>query len=631
MTRLAPCWILYGVMATSATSAAAALPLALQQDEPDPPWAERTTDQLVLEVSRRRDMVDFEVFDVLAERGDHEALLALQRCADIVYTEPAMASVFEALTRFAAAPELADQTRTWLGMRVMGGTWLTDRAATRALLAFGTSAVDVLGEIVSTHSDPTTRYIAVGGLVTALRTWGDEASLVTLLDNYRHPDSGPRELGVRTLRAFSAPWALRRFRKTLDDREAAVQTKTMILEALVSMPGEEVQQLLEKALRARQPAVQLFAIQALRARGGTSHLPLLERLERASDAAVRRAAFVAQAPIRLRNAQDAQDARNAQDGQDAQDAKWLEKVYAASTSRDYARRLAAVEVLTSLRDPGALPRIRELLEDGSHLVRAAAARALSDLGGKPAIPLLIERMQRDSLRVRAVAREALNAITGVDHGPLAGRWELWWAAEGEAFVVPSRADAAAANAQREERLRSNPTQADFYGIRIDSDRVCFVVDTSGSMAGAMYSGGSRLAVVTRELVRTLEAFPQGGMFNLIFFSKRVRAWKPHLVERNERSLKQATSYARQQHANGATALYDGLLKAFDDEEVDTIVLLSDGKPTEGALTEAVDILEDIALRNELRRIVIHCISVNHVSTVLEGLAEITGGTYRAIR
>ena len=151
------------------------------------------------------------------------------------------------------------------------------------------------------------------------------------------------------------------------------------------------------------------------------------------------------------------------------------------------------------------------------------------------------------------------------------------------------------------------------------------------MASAMYSGGSRLEVVTRELTRTLEAFPQGGMFNLIFFSKRVRAWKPHLVERDDKSLKQAKSFARKQRANGATALYDGLLKAFADEDVDTIVLLSDGEPTEGALIEAVDILEDITLRNELRRIVIHCISVNHVSTVLEGLAQATGGTYREIR
>ena len=89
----------------------------------------------------------------------------------------------------------------------------------------------------------------------------------------------------------------------------------------------------------------------------------------------------------------------------------------------------------------------------------------------------------------------------------------------------------------------------------------------------------------------------------------------------------AAGFSDEQIYEHGTALYDGLLKAFDDEDVDTIVLLSDGEPTEGALIEAVDILEDITLRNELRRIVIHCVSVNHVSTVLEGLAQASGGTF----
>ena len=134
-----------------------------------------------------------------------------------------------------------------------------------------------------------------------------------------------------------------------------------------------------------------------------------------------------------------------------------------------------------------------------------------------------------------------------------------------------------------------------------------------------------------QLVGALEGFPVGGRFNLVFFSGRTRAWKQGLVDMDARRLAAASKFARAQRADGGTALHDGLLAALEDEEVDTIVVLSDGQPTKGELTDPANILADIRHRNRLRGVVFHCVALNHASELLEGLSSASGGSYREVR
>jgi Mg-chelatase subunit ChlD len=87
---------------------------------------------------------------------------------------------------------------------------------------------------------------------------------------------------------------------------------------------------------------------------------------------------------------------------------------------------------------------------------------------------------------------------------------------------------------------------------------------------------------------------------------------------------------------GATNLGDALLKAFEDKEVDTIFVLSDGMPNVGKLPSAEAILNEVARINAARRIVIHTINftsssdakeVKDAAEFLKKLAEDNGGTY----
>ena len=111
----------------------------------------------------------------------------------------------------------------------------------------------------------------------------------------------------------------------------------------------------------------------------------------------------------------------------------------------------------------------------------------------------------------------------------------------------------------------------------------------------------------------------------------MRAWKPSLVEMDARRLTQAHRFAQAQRAKGGTALHDGLLAALEDEEVDTIVVLSDGQPTAGRITDPEDILADVRHRTRLRGVVVHCVALNFRSELMAGLAAATGGTYREVR
>jgi hypothetical protein len=80
-------------------------------------------------------------------------------------------------------------------------------------------------------------------------------------------------------------------------------------------------------------------------------------------------------------------------------------------------------------------------------------------------------------------------------------------------------------------------------------------------------------------------------------------------------------------ALGGTNLYDAVKRAFNDPDVDTIVVLSDGEPTAGAVTDPSAIREDVARWNKNRGIVIHTIAVGGQLRVLEWLAADSGGDH----
>jgi Mg-chelatase subunit ChlD len=113
--------------------------------------------------------------------------------------------------------------------------------------------------------------------------------------------------------------------------------------------------------------------------------------------------------------------------------------------------------------------------------------------------------------------------------------------------------------------------------------------------------------------------------NLIFFETTIDPWQKKLVPLS-RFRPQALKAVKALKTRGGTNIYDTLEMAFEDKDVDTIYLLSDGAPGSGKIVDTTEILKEIRKKNRSRQIIINTISLG-TSSFMRDLAEQNGGTY----
>jgi len=100
-----------------------------------------------------------------------------------------------------------------------------------------------------------------------------------------------------------------------------------------------------------------------------------------------------------------------------------------------------------------------------------------------------------------------------------------------------------------------------------------------------------------------------------------------LAAATQKNRDEAKSYIERIGANGGTNLYDAVELAFEDKDVDTIFIMSDGEPNLGKESDPVVIREHVKAWNEHRGIVINTIQVAGQFQILDWLAEDSGGTH----
>ena len=222
-----------------------------------------------------------------------------------------------------------------------------------------------------------------------------------------------------------------------------------------------------------------------------------------------------------------------------------------------------------------------------------------------------------------------------------GSWRSWWQAASAEFKVLTVEELAKAAQKREQRRLSERTRAGdakFFGIGIESHRVIFVVDTSGSMLESLYGhqygkrGASRIDVAKQELTQSIKSLEEGSLFNVIVFSSGVDRWiRSGIASSSEATRQAALTWIERLGAAGATNLYDAIKLAFDDKDVDTIVVLSDGEPTSGEIVDPHRIREEVAFWNKHRRVKIHTVAIGGNLEVLEWLSADSGGDHVRMR
>ncbi|XP_022111550.1 inter-alpha-trypsin inhibitor heavy chain H4-like isoform X2 [Acanthaster planci] len=144
------------------------------------------------------------------------------------------------------------------------------------------------------------------------------------------------------------------------------------------------------------------------------------------------------------------------------------------------------------------------------------------------------------------------------------------------------------------------------GFKPTQKSVVFVLDTSGSMSGTKIRQ-------TKEAMDTiLSDLREMDEFGIITFSSSTRAWRPSMVPSTKDNIKSAKDHIQGLQAGGGTNLHGGIvdaiamLKEAQGNSLSTvgkfylIIMLTDGVPTAGRLTEPEGIKADIRRQLEGR-------------------------------
>lgn len=320
--------------------------------------------------------------------------------------------------------------------------------------------------------------------------------------------------------------------------------------------------------------------------------------------------------------------------------EWIAKLRELCKSDVREVRNAALNALAQAKNTAYLPTLSESLRHPDWTTRLIAIRGLEELRQKEAVSALIARMPLERGRMALTMAEALWTLTGQPFGVDAGRWQRWWKDKAASFTVISKDELAKAEKARElRRLRQQTVvKGKFFGITIASHRVIFIIDTSGSMVlpvhGRMIGKrqATRIEVAKQELTQAIEDLAPNSLFNIFSFSLGVQRWlKEGIATSSEKTRKQALTWLERLGAGGPTNLYDAIKFAFEDPDVDTIFVLSDGEPNSGEEIDPHRIREDVKFWNQHRRIKIHTIAIGGNLDVLEWLAKDSGGDHVQIR
>lgn len=414
---------------------------------------------------------------------------------------------------------------------------------------------------------------------------------------------------------------LRAAAKSPEQRQAAVALKV-----LGGSPSLEAKLALVRASQSMPPELRVQAVAAMADDAALDTAPVLVELLRDAEPNVRIAACDALATA-------------------------LESHTDESLVKDVAPEVATV------RD-NAIAKLRELVvRDKVWQVRSAAAFSLARLRCKAAIPALIDGLEAELARKKdpwamdVRLHKLLEGLTGqtVVQGDIRP-WKEFWKAEGASFTVKPKV-APGAEPPKASKYEK------FFDLTIESDRVLFVIDFSGSMAEPVQLQGqgtgarpsdptTKAQLVVAELKKLVMSLPDGALVNLVVFSDEVRAWredggKPALVKLDDTGRDDLLgSFLDSLRPAGPTNLYGALDKALDfagrglhdkyyEAAFDTLYVITDGAPSAGEVTDKEEIRRRVREANRLRKLTIHCITFGDKNDTdfLRPMAEENGGRH----
>jgi len=407
--------------------------------------------------------------------------------------------------------------------------------------------------------------------------------------------------------------------------------KRFALMATVEIKDDALTKKIRRGLQDKDPEICVTSARALAARGDVDSIAdMRELIEKATAG---KGEFEANDPEVLSAMVEAVSLLA------AGDEEWNAQLLAYAQGPDRDVRNAALAQLAKQDAAAHFELFVQYLSHPEWSTRLEALRILGDMRTKDAVGPIIARMPEERGRMLHEFADVLWILTGEPFRTRAASWQSWWADEEDRFQIISEEELGKRAAEEEERrLRQiSNIKTEFFGIRIVSERVIFVIDTSGSMAEATRGEAAgevplpRIEVAKRELTRALESLEENTLFNIITFSSGVTPWLDSVAGSSQRARDEAYEWVSRLGAGGATNLYGALEAAFEDPDVDTLVVLSDGEPTGGETDDPYRIREVVQGWNENRGVVMHTIAVGGSLQILEWIAEDSGGSHVKFR
>jgi len=322
------------------------------------------------------------------------------------------------------------------------------------------------------------------------------------------------------------------------------------------------------------------------------------------------------------------------------------------TEPDRGLRVELVDQLSLQRSQAARNMLLQVLDDPDRTLRIAAVRGLAHYRHVSVPEPLMKLVDgADGEELEAVFLSLRELWGGQDEftvsKPSKEGLGQWWVTNqkrvANQFLKLGARDVAAGHKPPAE-IKGNWQDRNFYGLRIYSKRVLFVVDDSLSMEEPAQEGSDRkkIDVAKEELKRALKSLPEEASFGIIAFAGTPEFWEKGMMKGDAASRKRAEQWIGELGTHPGTNIYDSLEIAFQlghsgvhtatpGASPDTIYLVSDGNATVGKFLEGEEILRQVSLWNQGRGIRVHAIGVgkDHDVDFLSKLAAMTGGYYVA--
>jgi len=292
---------------------------------------------------------------------------------------------------------------------------------------------------------------------------------------------------------------------------------------------------------------------------------------------------------------------------------------------------------------------RERLHDESWHVRVGAIDVLVSLWQKRVIPALIEGFRTAEGRLKLDYRNALQSMTGQRRGRQPVNWAGWWQQNKSSFELGAKPEHWRSGLETDSAPENTSA---FFSIPLHSNRLTFVMDFSGGMDGTIeegeFSGRTKIGLAKQELLNTIKNLRSEQRFNVLVYrypstfppdpsiqSPYKKGRKLFPATRKARAA--AFRWVRNLQAKGWGAFYEAFRAATVNPDVNTIIFLSDGKPTRGkyAGTSAVAerrFFQALEQMNRYRQVMIHTVLTGSGAggtdaDFMKKIANRTGGVF----